>query len=457
MITPAFWLRYLPTALRSKIEHRSNLLKILNNTGWLFFDKILRMGVGLFVGVWVARYLGPEQFGLFNYATAIVALFAAIATLGLNNIVVRDLVSQTEDANVTLGTAFVLQMIGGSLAFLAAVVVITFIRPDDSTARIIVVIFGLAMVFKATDVVRYWFESKVQSKYVVWVENAAFLLFATIKVILIFSGARLITFAWIVLAETILVALLLLVIYGYQGHYLKAWKFQCGRAKNLLRDSWPLIISGLTVTLYMRIDQIMLGQLLGDKAVGVYSAAVRLSEVWYFIPVTIAASVYPAIIQARKQSIQLYNARLQNLFELMALIALVLALPISFMSEFIMSLLYGPGFAESAQVLVIHVWTGFFVFSGVVSSRWFVVENLQKYIFYRTLAGCGVNIGLNFLLIPKYGPAGSAWASVISQATASFLFNVAHKKTRPLFLMQLQAMTLPRIRANMFQKFRPQK
>lgn len=439
MSLPPIWLRCLPAGIRAKIEHRPNLLKILGNTGWLFFDKILRMGVGLLVGVWVARYLGPEQFGLFNYATAIVALFTAVATLGLNNIVVRDLVKNPENTNATLGTVFLLQLIGGGVAFILAVVAVTFMRPDDTTARIIVAIFGFAMVFKATDVVRYWFEAKVQSKYTVWVENTAFLVFAFIRVVLVLSAAPLIAFVWIVLVEGVLVALLLLATYRQQGNKLRAWRYQCACAKSLLRDSWPLILSGLAVMLYMRIDQIMLGQMLGDEAVGVYSAALRISEVWYFIPGVIVASVFPAIIEARAKNYELYLKRLKQLFELMVVLALVLALPISFTSEWVMATLYGPGFADSAKVLVIHIWTGLFVFLGIASSRWFIAENLQKYTFYRTLAGCLVNISLNFLLIPSYGPIGSAWASVVSQAVASVFFNLLNKKTRPIFYMQIRA------------------
>lgn len=441
MTSPVFWLRYLPAGLRAKVEHRPNLLKILGNTGWLFFDKILRMGMGLLVGVWVARYLGPEQFGLFNYAAAIVALFTAISTLGLNNIVVRDLIKNPEEANSTLGTAFLLQLIGGALAFILAILAVSFMRPDATSARVFVAILGFAMVFKATDVVRYWFEARVQSKYTVWVENAAFLVFAGIKVTLIISSAPLIAFVWIALAEAALVAVLLLVVYTDQGNKLGGWRYQFSRGISLLRDSWPLVLSGIAAMLYMRIDQVMLGQMLGDEAVGIYSAAVRLSELWYFIPMAISASVFPAIIEARNLNYELYLRRLRQLFELMVILALALSLPISFMSEYIMSALYGRGFSESAQVLVIHVWTGLFVFLGVASSRWFVAENLQKYTIFRTLAGCLVNISLNFLLIPRYGPIGSAWASVFSQAVASVLFNYFNSKTRPVFYMQIGALT----------------
>lgn len=441
VITSPPWLRYLPASLRAKIEHHPNMLTILGNTGWLFFDRIVRMGMGVFVGVWVARYLGPQQFGLLNYALAVVSLFTAVASLGLNNIVVRDLVQNPQAANPTLGTAFVLQLIGGAIAFALAVIAVILMRPGDATAKWVVAILSFAMVFKSTDVVKYWFESKVQSKYTVWVENAAFLIFAAIKVVLILSAAPFIIFVWIVLAEALLVACLLLAIYAQQGHKLAAWRYQYARAKSLFHDSWPLILSGIAAMIYMRIDQIMLGQMLGDEAVGIYSAAVRLSEVWYFIPIAIAGSVFPAMVDARKTSTQLYYSRLKKLFNLLSILAVSVAVPISLSSGWLMDTLYGPGYGESAAILVIHVWTGIFVFSGVAGSRWFIAENLQKYTIYRTLAGAGVCVLLNILLIPRYGPIGAAWGAVLSQAVASVFFNALNAETRVLFWIQIKALT----------------
>jgi O-antigen/teichoic acid export membrane protein len=107
----------MPTFVLRRIAHRPELVKIIDNIGWLFFDKTLRMGVGLFVGVWVTRYLGPEQFGLFNFATAFTALFGAVATLGLQGIVVRDIVNDPSCKEETLGTAALLHLIGGTLAY----------------------------------------------------------------------------------------------------------------------------------------------------------------------------------------------------------------------------------------------------------------------------------------------------------------------------------------------------
>jgi polysaccharide transporter, PST family len=167
-------LKFLPGFIRARIENRPGLLKILDNIGWLFFDKMLRMAVGLLVVVWMARYLGPEQFGLLNFAMAFVGLFGAIATLGLQGIMVRDIVRKPEESKVILGTGFVLQVVGGLMAFGLVILVISYLRPDDTLAKTIVAILGFTQVLKASEVVKYWFESQVQSKFVVWVENGVF-------------------------------------------------------------------------------------------------------------------------------------------------------------------------------------------------------------------------------------------------------------------------------------------
>lgn len=147
----------------------------MSNTGWMFDDQILRMAVGLLVSVWIARYLGHEQFGLPNYAMGFVALFGAIASLSLSGVVVRNPIREPEAANDTLGTDILLQIIGGLLAFCLAVAAISFAQPDDTLAKPMVVVLGFVMVFKSTEVVMYWFESLVRSKYAVWVVKGAYL------------------------------------------------------------------------------------------------------------------------------------------------------------------------------------------------------------------------------------------------------------------------------------------
>lgn len=434
------WLKLLHAPLRARIEHRPHLLKALTNTGWLFADRIVRMGIGLLVGVWMARYLGPGQFGLLNYAMAFVALFGAIATLGLNGIVVRDLVKEPENANTTLGTAFLLQAMGGMLAFALAMITISFARPGDTLAKLMVAILAFVLVFKATEVVKYWFESQVKSKYTVWVENGAFLLFAAVKVALILTNAKLMAFIWAAFAEGALVAAGLLGVYAWRGGRLRTWRGHFQRAKTLLKDSWPLTLSGLAIMVYMRIDQIMLGQMLGDEAVGIYSVAIRISEVWYFIPMAIVASVFPSIIEAKKQSEDLYYQRLQKLHDLMVLLALAVAVPMTFLSDWLVVLLFGNDYARAGAVLALHIWTGLFVFIGVASSSWYLTENLQMLAFYRTLLGAVVNVLANLVLIPEFGIQGAAISSILSQMVAGYLFDFTHPKTRNIFLMKTKSL-----------------
>jgi len=438
-------LNSMPSFLRKKVESRPNLQKILTNTGWLFGDYIIHMGIGLIVGVWVARYLGPQQFGLLSFALAFIALFTTIADLGIQSIVVRDIVKEPASKEEVLGTAFVLRLAGGFLAFLTALLIISFIRSNDVFARLVVAILSFTMVFKSAEVVKYWFESQVKSKYTVWVENGVFLVVAVIRIIMILAQAPLIAFVWTLFAEAFAVAVGLMLIYMWRGGRLKAWQVRLSKAKSLLKDSWPLILSGLAIMVYMRIDQIMLGQMVGDKAVGIYSAAVRISEVWYFVPMAITASVFPAIIEAKKESEELYYKRLQQLYNLMVIISLSIALPITFLYGWIVNLLFGQAYAASGVVLAIHIWTGVFVFLGVASGKWFLVENLQRLLLYRTIWGMIMNILLNMVLIPGYGVIGAAIATVISQSFAALWFDFFAKNTRKVFYMKINSLIFRKI------------
>lgn len=410
--------------------------RIVGNIGWLFFDKFLRMALGLLVGVWVARYLGPDQFGLLNFSLAYVALFGLLANLGLNTIVVRDLVQLPKETDVTLATAFVLQFVAGVLTYLLSVAMIAWLRPEDTLLYSIVALMSFCLVVRSTEVIRYWFESQVRSKYPIWVGNAAFLVIVVTKSGLIVLHAPLMAFVWAVLVEALLIAIGLLYIYSKTSGLLPVTKFQIKRAKTLLNDSWPLILSGVAVMIYMRTDQLMLGAMMGNEVVGVYSAANQLSEAWYFIPMAIVASISPLIIRIKKQDERLYQSRLQNLFDLLVVIAVFIALPVSIFSDRIIDLLYGDAYAETAQILSVQIWSSLFVFLGVASSNWFLLQNLQRLDFYRTALGAFTNVIANIMLIPEYGAVGAAFGTLVSQIVAAYISDLLSSRTRPLFWMK---------------------
>ncbi|MDZ8078792.1 MAG: flippase [Nostoc sp. DcaGUA01] len=424
----------------SLLKSRTGLRAIITNTGWLFADRIVRMGVGLIVGVWVARYLGVQQYGLFNYAVAFVALFSPLATLGLDNIVVRNLVRDSSNKEKIVGTTFWLKLLGGLACLLLAVSVIYVLRQDQKLTVWLVAILASVGIFQAVDAIDFWFQSQVLSKYTVIAKNTAFIIVTLVKVALIDMQAPLIAFAWVTLAEFSLGAVGLAIAYRIKGYSLGLWRWSFPVAKTLLKDSWPLILSGMTIMIYMKIDQIMLGEMIGDSAVGIYSAASRISEVWYFIPTAVVSSVSPTIYAAKQTSEALYYQRIKQLLRLMVVISVAIALPMSFLSGSIITILFGNTYAAAGQVLAIHIWASLFVFMGVATSPWFIAEGLTHLSLNRTLLGAIINIALNFLLIPQYAGVGAAIATVISQSFATFFSHAIHPRTRKIFKLQLKSL-----------------
>jgi O-antigen/teichoic acid export membrane protein len=430
--------------LRNRLMHRHVLNKIIENISWLFLDKVLRMSIGLIVGAWVARYLGPEEFGIYSYATAFVGMFGAIAGLGLQSIVVRDLVYFPSSEREILGTTTALQIGGGLLAYVGAMTAIFFLSPDAVLLKFMVAILGSAMLFKFSEVAMYWFESKVLSKYIVWVQSPCYIFFIGIKICLIVLEAPLLAFAWAAVGEAFMVAAITLAILGGHGSKLHQLQFSFRRAKTLMLAGSPLLISGVANAFYMKVDQIMLGQMVGHDAVGVYSAAVRISEAFHFVPVLIAASIFPSILEAKQRDAVQYQRRLQRLYDVVAWLSLSIAILMTFLSTTIITELYGSAYAESGVVLAIHTWTSVFVFMGIASNYWFIAENRPMLSLQRTILAVGVNVPFNLILIPKFGVIGAAVASLFGQLTAGLIFDIIQPVTRPVFFAKLKSLNLIR-------------
>jgi O-antigen/teichoic acid export membrane protein len=437
-------MNFISSFIHRRIGQRPNLVKIVHNISWLFFDKILRMGVGFFVGVWIVRYLGPEQFGLLSFATAFAGLFGAFATLGLQGIVVRDIVHNPDCAPETLGTAAILQLIGGTAAYLIFLVAIAYIRPEDSIARTIVAILGSTMLLKASEISVYWFESKLLSKYTVWVQNGVFLVFAAVKVILILEQASLIAFVWIMLAEAVVVAIILLAVLNKYGLLLTKLRVSTKRAKLLLKDSWPLLLSGISITIYMQIDKIMLGKMVGYEEVGIYSVATLISTVWYFLIPIFLATLFPSLTNLHAQRSGLLSQRWIQLYTLMFWFSVVVALILSIFSNILVEFIFGEMYTRSASVLVIHVCAGVNVAIGSVWSQWLLLENKLKIGLYSQLLGMIINVGLNFWLIPSFGAIGAALATLLSYWISAF-FGFSLYKPKETFGYIARAIFLKKI------------
>jgi PST family polysaccharide transporter len=407
-------------------------------------DRLVRLGMAAFVGVWIARYLGPTRFGTLSYAIAWVTLFGAFATLGLDNIVIRDLVRVPGERQEIVGTAFVLKACGGAAAALLAFGGIFLLRPHDTTTQILVAVVAASTIFTAFDVIDFSFQSEVASKYVVAARLSAFAVCSLARITLILLAAGLVAFGAMVSVEAALAALGLVLVYRRRGGSLGVWSRRRARARTLLGESWPLMFSGVAIAIYMQIDQVMLGQMASDRDVGIYAAAVRLSQLWYFIPLAIVSSVFPSIIRARELGQQLYMQRMLRLFSLMAAIALTIALPMTFLASPLVTFVFGEPYAAAGPVLAVHIWASLFVFWGVAEGPWFVAEGLVRLSFYRAAAGAAANVLLNLALIPRYQSMGAAIATVVSYGVATVIANAFSSKTRGIFILQMKSLAFPR-------------
>jgi len=379
-----------------------------------------------------------------------VGLFIALATLGLDGIVVRELVKDEKRRDELLGTAFILKIIG-SVLLLGMITIAVNFTTNDRFTNLLIFVIATGVIFQSFNVINLYFQSIVLSKYSVFAKTVSGILVALIKLVLIYCKKELIFFAIVAFIGNIILAIGFIIMYAKQKLSLFNWRIKLNLAKNLLKDSWPLMLSGIAISIYMQIDQVMIKNMLDAKAVGNYAVAVRLSEVWYFIPMAIAGSVFPAIVNAKKISEKLYYERLQKLYDLMVWLALGIALPIMLLSNNIVNILFGIQYQQAAGVLQIYIWATVFVFLGIASSQYLLAENYTKISFFRTLIGAIINIILNISFIPKYGINGAAIATVLSQFVAVFSI-ILIPKTRFNFVLMIKSFLLTNSIKRIFEK-----
>ncbi|HUI44936.1 MAG TPA: flippase [Nitrospirota bacterium] len=444
MTIDQLFIKLLPAFIRTKLEGRIVLQKTISNAGWLLADNIIRLGFGLIVVIWLARYLGPDQFGLLSFAAAFVLLFSPLSTWGLDGIVVRNILLKPEATNETLGTTFALKLLGGFLATGLSLAAIYVLHPDDSLKQWLIGITAAATVFQALDAVDFWFQSQIQSKYTVFAKNASFLVVVLVKIILIVIKAPLLAFAWAGLIETFLGSIGLAIAYKATGNSLAVWHASFVMAKRLLQDSWPLILSGIVGMIYLRIDQVMLGEMVSNEEVGIYSAAVRVAEAWYFVPMAVFSSVYPSVVEAKTMSDDLFYERLQRLYKFMAFIGYAVAVPASLLSGFLINILYGARYHRAGAMLAVLVWAGLFVSIGVARSSFLMSMNWTKLHFMTVLMGSLLNVVLNLALIPLYGGMGASIASCAAYWLAAHGSCFLYRPLRKTGLMLTKALIYPK-------------
>jgi O-antigen/teichoic acid export membrane protein len=430
--------------INTKIDFSSeSFKKYLTNTSWLFSERIIRMGISFLVTIFVVRYLGPKDFGLFSYALSFFWLFGSLSTLGLESITTREIVKQPQRVDEINGTVFYLR-IAGSIAAISIIALSLYLTNEDAYTAVLILILSGSFLFQSFSVIEYYFRGIVQAKYNAYALTASVIFSSVLKILFILIKAPLIYFVLAAVFEYLVLAIGLVAVYQINKLSIFNWRYSKELAQKLLKDSWPLMLSGLVVMVYMRIDQIMIKNMINDEAVGFYSVAVKLSEAWYFIPVTLCNSIFPAIVNAKNISVEFYNNRMQKLYDLLTWLAIGIAIPVTIFSDQIILLLFGNEFLPAAPVLTIYIWAGVAVFLGVASSQYLINENLTKLSFFRTLFGMILNVILNLVLIPIYGIIGSAVATLISYSIVVFVpsFHREYKFQLKLMLRSLFLISL---------------
>jgi len=425
-----------------KLFAKQSFRKIAGNSWWLLFDKIFRLFIVAIVSIWIARYLGPEDFGVLNYSLAFIGFFGPFIALGLNHIITRDIVNEGNYIDI-LGTSFLLRFISGLVCTCLAYLLIYIIRPNAGHLHIFILILGFGQTLRSFSILDYWFQSRLESKYVAISRSVALIFVSTLKVGAILIELDLIYFVILFSLEYALSEMILAAAYKYKGESIFEWKFKIRLAVSYLKDVSPLILAGFATVIYMKIDKFMLGEMISDEAVGIYSAAAQLSEAWYAIPVALAASFFPKLLDYKKHNKTKYYASLEGLMRLMVIIALLISVPIALISQQIIDLLYGPSYHGAGVVLAVHIWASIFIFARAVLSKWILAENLLKFAFISQLFGAITNIILNLILIPVYQELGSAIATVISYSFASYLFLFFFKETKRMAYIMTSAIFLP--------------
>lgn len=422
--------------------------KYLTNTSWLFVERVVRLLVVLATGILVTRYLGPELFGQLNYATGFVGIFLALTTMGLDEIVVRDLVRRPHRRDELLGTAAVIKL-GGASLLLLVVFLGTVVKDLAPLTATMIIVIGAAELLRPLSAIEWYFMANVRSKQAVMVQMAQVFISGAAKIVLVLLEADLVWFAWLFVLETASLSIGYAIAYVRSGAVLRALRYTGRMAGYLLKQSWPLAIYGLALYVQAKIDQVMIfdvlreriGERAANEEVGQYSNALKMIESLGFLPVIVQKSLAPAVTRGRQQNRALYADRLLNQYRLMFLMFLVTSVPLYFLAEPLMVLLFGEEFRPSGHLLSLFAIRLLFTNMGVGKTSFITNESLFKYSLLTALVGAGMNIGLNLLLIPKYMAVGALWSMIISFFVSIFVMDIFFKTTRPNLKWMLQAMT----------------
>tara|TARA_R110001606_G_scaffold314556_6_gene461329 strand:+ start:6287 stop:7600 length:1314 start_codon:yes stop_codon:yes gene_type:complete len=419
------------------------LSRYLANTAWLLFDQILVLIITFAITAIVARYLGPELFGILSFAFALGALFGVVGKVGLEGIAVRELSIEGADQGSVLGTVF---LIKGTGSFVAACVLVmyAFLAVEDALERNIIFVAALFVLSSPLSVMNYWFQANVLGKYSAISNTTGYLVSGLIRLLFVWGAFGAVYFAVANLIQALTTAFLVWAFYTYKrAPSLLSWKPSWQVAKRLLSESASVFLGGIFGVIYLKVDQVMLRWLSNPEELGIYAVAVKISEATYFLPGAIMASFFPLLVQLKKTDEAAYNSYLRAACDTVAMLSMAIIIGVVLFGQLFINLAFGPEFRGSSLILLIHILATPFIFLRTVFSRWILIEGMASFLVISQGLGALLNVVLNFALIPHFEGVGAAVATVLAYAVASYFALLLHPRARPLFFIMTRSILSP--------------
>ena len=421
------------------IIHRILQSKVIRNAGWIIFGRVYHMVLAFVIGLLTARYLGPNNFGLINYAITYTSFFATFCTLGINSIIVKEFIDNPTEEGETIGTAIILRTISSVLSVFSIMCITFVLDAGEKTTHVVVFLCSIGVIFQVIDTLNYWFQAKLQSKYVAIATIISYTIVSIYKAWLLITGKSVEWFAVSTSIDYLIVSIVLYVVYKKENG--PKFHFSLKKAKKLLSTSHHFILAGLMVSIYGSTDKLMLKQLLNESEVAFYSTAVSLCNTWVFVLAAIIDSLYPTVLQSFDNK-KLFDRKNRQLYAVVFYVSTIVSIFFTVFATPLVTLLYGNDYIFAAKPLKIVTWYTAFSYLGVARNAWIVSYNKQNYLKYLYIGSAITNVIFNAILIPSMGSSGAAAASLITQITTIIVFPAMIKELRPNVKLMIDGILL---------------
>lgn len=419
--------------------------KEIKNAIWIISGKVVQMALSFIVSILSARYLGPSNLGVINYVQSYVAFFTAFCTLGINGLIINDFVEHPNEEGTAIGTTILMRAISSLLSGIMIVAIVSILDRDEPITKVVAILCSLSLIFNVFDTINFWFQSRYKSKFSSLATLIGYIATTIYKLFLLICRKSVVWFALASSIDYAVIALALLIIYKRCNG--PKFKYSYEKGKQLLSKSYHFILASMMVAIYGQTDKLMLKQMLSEAEVGYYSIATSVCSMWTFILTAIIDSIYPTIINLKKDGQEeAYKQKNIQLYTIVLYASISVSILLQFFGRPIVLLLYGDAYAPSISVLKIVTWYTAFSYLGVARGAWLVCENKQKYLKYMYVGAAICNVLLNFSLIPIMSASGAALASLITQMLTSIVIPFCVPAMRENAIMMIDAIRLSSVK-----------